>query len=62
MDDTPTCAVDACCRVAAALTNRELANVLDVLFRRFAAAEGEMVVLLDERSRRAATLSSTPPT
>jgi hypothetical protein len=61
MDETPpTRAVDLLSRVAAALTNQEITNLLDLYFRRMAAAEGEIVALLAEARRRRSP--PAPPT
>ena len=57
MDETPT-RLELLSRVVAVLTNQELIGLLDLYFRRIAAAEAELVALLGEASRR----SSLPPT
>jgi hypothetical protein len=60
MDETSTRAFDLLSRVAKALTNEEITRLLDLYFRRMAAAEGDIVALLGEARRRQSP--PAPPT
>jgi hypothetical protein len=62
MNETPTPKADEIFAGVASLSNEELIEDVDLLFKRLAAAEGLLVKLLGEASRRGAFLPPAPPT
>jgi hypothetical protein len=62
MVEPPTDASDMNAALAVARTNEEMIARLGWLFRRMAAVDGEIAVLLGEVSRRRASLPPTQPT
>ncbi len=62
MDETLTHTAEMATALVVSRSNEEIIKRLAWLFRRMAAAEEEIAVLLDEICRRRASLPPSPPT